>query len=231
MSAAAGSGPVGRTQQLTAAAQTAAGKTLAGATLAWSTRKAAVATVDSTGLVKGLTPGSATISAATGGVTGTSAITVTATNPGKVTNLAVSGVTDSSATLTFTEVNDGTGKAASYDVRFAAGTISWGSATTVTKGSCKAPMAGKTIGAKRTCTVQGLKAATAYQFQLVAFRGTLNVNAVFGPLSNVASKTTKAVTVTNPGAVTDLAVRGVPTSSATQASTQGNAGPGKQARE
>jgi hypothetical protein len=33
-------------------------------------------------------------------------------------------------------------------------------------------------------------ASTSYQFQLVAFRGTLNVDAVFGALSNVASGTT-----------------------------------------
>src|SRR2546422_6940525 len=30
-------------------------------------------------------------------------------------------------------------------------------------------------------------AGTTYSFQLVAFRGTLNVNAVFGPLSNVTT--------------------------------------------
>src|SRR5207247_8760692 len=46
--------------------------------------------------------------------------------------------------------------------------------------------------ARRTCTVVGLSASTAYGFQLIAFRGTLNVNAVFGGLSNVASGTTAA---------------------------------------
>jgi len=40
--------------------------------------------------------------------------------------------------------------------------------------------------------VLGLGAGVAYQFQLVAFRGTLNVDAVFGGLSNVASGTTTA---------------------------------------
>jgi uncharacterized protein YjdB len=229
VSPAAASVRVGSTQQLTAATQNAAGTTLSGAAVTWATSNAAVATVDSAGLVKGLTPGSATISATSSGVTGTSAIAVTATNPGKVSNLAVSGVTDSSATLTFTEVNDGTGKPASYEMRFATGTISWGSATSVTKGSCKVPMAGKTIGAKRTCTVLGLSPATAYQFQLVAYRGTLNVNAVFGPLSNVAGKTTKAVIVTNPGTVTNLAVSGVTSSSATLTFTEVNDGTGQPA--
>src|SRR5437588_9802769 len=36
----------------------------------------------------------------------------------------------------------------------------------------------------------GVTPASAYTFQLVAFRGTLNVNAVFGGLSNMASGTT-----------------------------------------
>jgi hypothetical protein len=31
---------------------------------------------------------------------------------------------------------------------------------------------------------------TSYQFQLVAFRGTLNIDAVFGAISNVATGTT-----------------------------------------
>jgi len=53
-------------------------------------------------------------------------------------------------------------------------------------------MAGTVIGANRTCRVLGLQASTTYEFQLVAFRGTLNVDAVFGDLSDVASGTTAA---------------------------------------
>ena len=123
----------------------------------------------------------------------TTAATATVTNPGTVTDLAVAGTTDSSATLSFTEVSDGAGQPASYDIRYTAGTISWGAATTVSQGTCAAPVSGVQIGAKLTCTILGLAAATAYQFQAVAFRGTLNVNAVFGGLSNVASATTAAV--------------------------------------
>jgi hypothetical protein len=41
--------------------------------------------------------------------------------------------------------------------------------------------------------VLGLAAATGYQFQLVALRGTLGVNAVFGALSNVVSATSGGV--------------------------------------
>ncbi|HYR13869.1 MAG TPA: fibronectin type III domain-containing protein, partial [Mycobacterium sp.] len=128
---------------------------------------------------------------ATGRV-GSDTIPPAPTNPGSVADLAVTGVTDSSATLSFTEVSDGTGLPASYDVRFAVAPLAFWSASDVAVGTCKVPTAGMAIGAKRTCTVLGLAPTTAYQFQLVSFRGTLNLNAVFGGLSNIASGTSAA---------------------------------------
>jgi len=89
-------------------------------------------------------------------------------------------------TRSFTEVDDGAGQPASYDVRYAVAPISWGSAHSVTQGSCATPLRGTSVGARRTCTVLGLAPMTTYQFQLVAFHGTLNQDAVFGGLSNVA---------------------------------------------
>jgi len=152
--------------------------------------------VNGSGLVAGVAAGSATITATSESRSGTAAITVTAVagNPGTVSNLAVAGVTANSVTLSFTEVGDGSGQPAQYDIRYAAGTISWTSATDVTLGTCATPVAGSAIGATRSCTVLGLQSGVTYQFQLVAFRGTLNVNAVFGALSNLASGTTTAST-------------------------------------
>ena len=95
--------------------------------------------------------------------------------PAAVTDLTVKAVTDTSATLTFTEVDDGTGHPAAYDVRYAAGTLSWGSAADVSRGTCALPVTGTAVGAVRSCSVLGLKAATSYAFQIVPFRGTLNV--------------------------------------------------------
>ena len=115
-------------------------------------------------------------------------------SPGTVTNLAVTSVTTNAVTLSFTEVTDGSGQPASYDVRFAAGAISWGAATSVAQGTCATPLAGSAIGATKTCTVLGLAPSSGYQFQILPFRGTLNVNAVFGGVSNVASGTTAAST-------------------------------------
>jgi uncharacterized protein (TIGR03382 family) len=110
--------------------------------------------------------------------------------PGAVVDLVAAAVDSASVSLTFTEVDDGTGKPASYDVRYSASPISWGLAPGVVHGTCAVPVAGTAIGARRTCGVAGLAPSTAYDFQLVAFRGVLNSGATFGGLSNVATATT-----------------------------------------
>ncbi|HEY6156194.1 MAG TPA: Ig-like domain-containing protein [Gemmatimonadales bacterium] len=188
----------GQTVQLTASPKDASGNTLSGRTVTWASSNAGVATVSANGLVSGIAAGSVTITATSEGRSGTSALTVTAAAalPSTVSDLAVPTITDSSATLSFTEVNDGAGQPASYDIRYVAGpTLTWGgSVPSVSRGTCATPIAGTAIGAKRTCTVLGLTAGTTYSFQMVAYRGTLTVNAVFGGLSNVATATTRAST-------------------------------------
>ncbi len=116
--------------------------------------------------------------------------TIVAGPPAAVTNLAVQSTTDNAATLSFTEVDNGMGQPAKYDVRYAVAPISWGSATAVANGTCATPLAGSAIGAAISCTVQGLSPATDYNFQVVAYRGTLNSQAVLGQTSNVADGTT-----------------------------------------
>src|SRR5206468_2100532 len=109
--------------------------------------------------------------------TRTAELSVTATTvPTSVTDLAVASATDTSLTVTFTQVTDGNGGNASYDMRVGKNPLSWGSAASVTQGSCVSPMAGGSAGTVATCTILGLTASTAYQVQLVPFRGTLNVN-------------------------------------------------------
>src|SRR2546425_1045228 len=149
-------------------------------------------------------------------------------NPGIVTDLQVTAVSDTSVTLAFTEVDDGTGlsgsgQPASYDVRYEAGAIPGGSAPSVTRGSCAAPVAGTAVGVLHTCTVLGLARPSLYEFQMVALRGTLNADAVFGGLSNVASM--------KPGAVTDLAIAGVTDTSVTLSFTEANDGTGQPASD
>src|SRR6266704_3579014 len=173
VSPAAPSVALGGTLQLTATPKDVNGNPLTGRTVTWASSAPAVATVSGSGVVTGMAAGTATITATSEGQSGTAAITITATNPGTVTDLAVTGVTDSSVSLSFTEVTNGAGQPASYDIRWAVGTIAWGSATSVARGTCATPVAGSAIGAKRSCTVLGLVAATGYQFQVIAFRGTL----------------------------------------------------------
>ncbi|HYK11349.1 MAG TPA: Ig-like domain-containing protein [Gemmatimonadales bacterium] len=191
------SGTLGQTGQLTAVVKNQYGQVMTGAIVTWASSNTLVVTVNGSGLVTAVGAGTATVTATSSGYQGTAAITVTGgtpapTAPGTVSNLSASATTDSSVTLTFTEVNDGTGAPASYEVRFAAGTISWGSAVPPVSGTCGTPLAGTSIGNKRSCIVGGLIAGTSYQFQVVSFRGTLNQNAVFGGLSNVATAVTIA---------------------------------------
>ena len=79
-------------------------------------------------------------------------------SPGTITDLAVAAATPDSLTLSFTEVDDGTGRSASYDFRYDVAPMSWGSALSVTRGSCATPVPGTTIGAQHRCTVLGAHA-------------------------------------------------------------------------
>ncbi|PYP37160.1 MAG: hypothetical protein DMD48_11610 [Gemmatimonadetes bacterium] len=112
--------------------------------------------------------------------------------PGTVTDLAVDAVTQNSATLSFTEVDDGLGQPARYVVRFAEPPIDWGSARDVTEGTCSTPVVGTEVGARVTCTVLGLASSTTYDFQVEAYRSTLDLVETSGDPSNVAEGTTGA---------------------------------------
>lgn len=68
----------GATAQLTATARTAAGALVAGAVVTWGSTNAGVATVSRSGLVTGVTPGSATVTASSGSATASVPVTVRA---------------------------------------------------------------------------------------------------------------------------------------------------------
>lgn len=114
-------------------------------------------------------------------------------NPGTISDLAVGATTDVSVTLSFTQVDDGMGHPANYDVRYAAGPISWGSASSAANGTCATPLAGTGVGSVLSCSIQTLSPGTSYNFQMKPFRGTLSANPVFGVASNVAVGTTAGV--------------------------------------
>jgi uncharacterized protein YjdB len=115
-----------------------------------------------------------------------------------VSDLAVGAKTEVSVMLSFTQVDDGMGQAAQYDVRYSIGSISWSSATSAAIGTCAAPVTGTGVGRALSCTVLGLSPSTSYNFQVVAFRGNMNGRAVFGELSNVAAASTLSITPPTP---------------------------------
>jgi len=188
--------PVGSAVQLTATARDEIGSPVSPPAVTWTSSDTTVATVNPRGLVTGMGPGTTTITATSADQSGRAQIIVAARPPGTVEDLAVDATTDSSVTLAFTEVSDGMGRPASYDVRYVTGTtLTWGTnATSVSQGTCATPLAGRATGARRTCSVLGLASGTTYSFELVAFRGTLNGTAVFGELSNTVTGATAAST-------------------------------------
>jgi alpha-tubulin suppressor-like RCC1 family protein/uncharacterized protein YjdB len=107
--------------------------------------------------------------------------------PTTVTDLTVVGRTSVTLTVRFTEVDNGIGGPADYDIRHAVSPIHWGQAD----GSAIV-VPGTQIGLQRQVTIIGLSPATQYDVRLVAFRGTLNVDAVFSDLSNIVTGTTLA---------------------------------------
>jgi len=111
-------------------------------------------------------------------------------SPGTVTDLAVDAVTSNSATLSFTEVDDGLGQPAHYIVRYAKPPIDWSSAHDVTAGTCATPVSGTAVGTRLTCTVEGLAPTTTYDFQVQAYRSTIDLVVISGDPSNVAEATT-----------------------------------------
>jgi uncharacterized protein YjdB len=156
--------------------------------------------------------------------------TIETPNPGAVADLAVGAAADVAVTLTFTQVDNGMGQPASYDVRYVAGAMSWGTATSAASGTCASPLSGTAVSGTLSCTILGLAPSTSYAFQVKAFRGTMGGNAVFGGLSNVASVSTLAgpppppvvttVTVTPPSA--SIAVGTTTTLQATVKDQSGN---------
>src|SRR6266487_3105206 len=99
VSPASASVPAGQTAQLTATPKDASGNPLTGRTITWASSNTSVATVSSSGVVRGVAAGSATITATSEGKSGSSAITVTAVPVATVTVSPASATVFVSQTL------------------------------------------------------------------------------------------------------------------------------------
>jgi hypothetical protein len=116
LSPASASVVVGAGQQFSATLKDAAGNVLTGRTITWSSSAPSVATVSGSGLATSVVVGTTTISATSGGVTGTAALTVTVAPPGGVafqsdwstgTGTAANVVTDGGRWANYWEFNGG----------------------------------------------------------------------------------------------------------------------------
>jgi len=200
---------VGQSNSINATTLSSAGTVLAGRTVTWQSSNTAVATVSSAGSVTAVAVGSTSVTALSEGVSSSAtAITVTAApvpNPGTVGNLSVPSTTDTTANITFTDAGNGIGGGASYIVRYEAGTsITWATATNVVRGTCVSPVNAPSAGATVTCQIRGLAASSGYRMEVMAYRGTIGVDAVYGAPSNIAAATTAAAPPLVVAAVTAL---------------------------
>jgi len=113
--------------------------------------------------------------------------------PAAVTDLHAQAISDSAIVLTWTEISSGSTSVPRYLVRFdSLGKFDWTTESDVLTGNCAAPIVATRAagGRPRACVITGLQPNVAYQFQMVAYTGTLNSTAVFGPLSNIADAKT-----------------------------------------
>jgi alpha-tubulin suppressor-like RCC1 family protein/uncharacterized protein YjdB len=115
-----GSIALGQTVQLTATANDASGREIRGRTISWATDDGAVATVSSSGLVTGIAPGSANITATIGGKTGKAAVSIA--------QISVASITLESPTIAMAVRQTATIKASASDASgnpIGANFISW----------------------------------------------------------------------------------------------------------
>jgi uncharacterized protein YjdB len=196
----------GDTATVIATALDGSGDPVGGADIDWTSSDSTIASVSSEGLVKANSIGAILVAATVAcGMSACSATTEVQVQqggteepgtPGTVTDLTVVDATGASLTLAFTQVDDGTGNPAKYAVRHGSPTMSWGPASPT-----ELSIDGTQIGAVLEYPHNGLETGEEYEFQLVAYRGTLG-SATFGGLSNIAAATTLAVEPGDPASLT-----------------------------
>jgi uncharacterized protein YjdB len=172
---------VGTERLHTAVLRDASGNVLTGRALAWSSNNVAVATVSSTGVVSGLGPGTATISATSEGRVGTAIVVVLARLAGTVTltpgsNTLIVGSTQQLTTqITDSLGNLLTGRPVSYssDASTVASVSASGLITALTPGSAR--ITASSEGKSGTATVEVIPVPVG-SVQLTPASATMLVN-------------------------------------------------------
>jgi uncharacterized protein YjdB len=232
----------GGTVQLTATTRDTLSRVLTGRTVAWTSSNSAVATVSSTGLVTGVTAGSATIAATSEGKSGTSTATVVAMPVATVTlsptsaALSISGTQQLTATTRDSIGNVLSGRVVSWTSSSAAvATVSsTGLVTGVTAGSTTitATSEGKSGTATVTVSSVGVYSVTvtpataalaiAQSTQLTATLRDVSNNVLTGRTVTWTTSNVAAATVSTAGLVTGVAA-GSATITATSEGKSGTA--------
>jgi uncharacterized protein YjdB len=159
---------VGQTTQFAATARDATGKVLTGRIVNWSSGTPGVATVSTSGLVTGVSPGSATITATVDGVPGTASVTVTQVPVASVTVAPSTATTSIGQTVPLTATtrdaggNILTGRVVTWTTS-AAGTATVstnGVVTGVSAGTATITATSEGQSASATITVNGPPVAT-----------------------------------------------------------------------
>jgi trimeric autotransporter adhesin len=156
---------VGATTTLTATAKDAGGAAVSGATVTWSSSSDAIATVSQAGVVTGVAPGTATITATSNGKTGTASVTIVSKIVTFKATMASSNevpVNSSTGTGSFTATLDTTTNLFTYDITFS------GLTSNVTLGHIHGPAA---VGVNTGTTINFGTLAGA-TFSLGATSGT-----------------------------------------------------------
>ncbi len=214
---------VGQTIQLTASPKDQAGNAFTAA-VTWSSSATGIATVNAAGLVTGVTVASAIITAASGSVTATKTITVTAVPP-TLTTIAISGGTSVVATSTLQL----TASPLDQNGNAIAATITWSSSATgfatvsstglvtgVAAGTAVITAASGNVSSTVTITVAaqvltsitvsgGSTVVAGSTLQLIAAARDQNGKAMTGVFT-WASDATAVATVSSSGLVTGVAV-------------------------
>lgn len=125
------------------------------------------------------------------------------TDPDDLTSTTIVGVTDTTITVSWTVGDDGTGNPASATFRYGSPTIDWGSAQP-TEVFIPYTTHGKGIGETATMQFTGLTPGTTYQVQGLNYRGTPNIDAVYGDIANSTTDSDTTSGSATLGTITDL---------------------------
>ena len=190
----------GQTVTLEARTLDASGGTLTGRAVTWSSSNTAAATVSQSGVVSGVAPGNATITATSEGKSGTSAVTVTAPAPAPVATVTVAP-TSANLTVNATQQITATPRDAQGNA-LTGRQVTWSSANTaIATVSSTGLITAKAVGGTTVTATSEGKTGTVTVTVAAPTVGSVAVTPTSVTL-NIAGSTTLTATVRDDGGTT-----------------------------